>query len=835
MSVHRFENNSKFPCGVAKCLSSFSTYSAFNMHVTRYHQKKRQRKYHQDVNLKCNKPLCNKTFDNIKILLSHLKWHIQTSGSVNCCFKGCNREYKIKSSFSAHISRVHNCNISSISQDCFNENADITPSIETETLPMVNEQISNASDLEETQMLSCFDKNLQEQTKNIGLFCLLLEAKYLVPNSTIQLIIQEMSQIYHIENSSFNVIFFNKLKELHLSDEQIEQILKSAKESSTLMLVLNQTSGIYRSRFVRDKYFKENLKFVKPIQIYLGRDKRNKPCYFHYVPIKNTLLNLLQDKSVINQLNNPICKTQANLLADFTDGSIYTVNGKILHLILYQDGFETVNPLGSAKMKHKLLGFYFTLGNFYPWHRSSTDQMQLLILCYEKHIKLFGQNSIFNTLIEDLKTLENGFVVNGEYFAVQVFCISSDNLGAHFIGGFKQNFSTSDYFCRYCLITRTSFNSQVYPMLSDSPRTEFSYDSAVLQLQNESSFEGILYSSIFNQLKCFHVCRPGLPPCIGHDLFEGVCDYDLSLYLNYFLKKNWFSIDSLNFLITDFKFLGNDALCKPTCFREKSKRLSGNACQNWALIRFLPVMLYNRVDTDDPVWKLVIMLKEIVEYVCAPQITLDQIAEMKLLINEYLEQRKSTFIDVPLRPKHHYLQHYPDLTAKFGPLIKLWTIRFESKHSYFKNVVAASKNFKNLTSMLSNKHQLLQAYLMNGVLFSEESIPEKVSSFYLFHYNEDIQNAVKNVAVDSSLSVCEKITNRGVKYSVEQIICIKTYSENNNCLFGKILLILFGKSIYFIVKCMIGEWDYDHALYELRDENSPVICVDIKDLKIFYP
>lgn len=77
-----------------------------------------------------------------------------------------------------------------------------------------------------------------------------MEAKYLVPNSTIQLIIQEMSQIFHIENLSFNANFSNKLKELHLSDEQIEQILKSATESSSLMSVLNQTSGIYRSRFV---------------------------------------------------------------------------------------------------------------------------------------------------------------------------------------------------------------------------------------------------------------------------------------------------------------------------------------------------------------------------------------------------------------------------------------------------------------------------------------------------------------------------------------------------------------------------------------------------------
>lgn len=841
MSVHRFQNNSKFPCGVPECSSSFSSYSAFSMHVTRYHQKKRRKNYSQDINLTCSKPLCKKTFDNVRSLFSHLNWHIQKTGKIKCCFKGCTREYRVQSSFSSHVSRVHNYHdISSIiSQDSFNENAHVMPSIETETLPlpMVNEQTSN---LGEIQALGNLDKQLNEHTKNIGLFCLLLDAKHLVPNSTIQLVIQEMSTLFQIESSFFYDNFLNKLKNINLSDEQIDQILKSAKEVPSLTSVLDKTSGIFRSRFVREKYLKENLKFVKPVEVYLGRDKRNKPCYFHYVPIKDTLLNLLQDKSVKNQLDNPLHNT--NLLTDFTDGSIHTKNanvakGKILHLILYQDAFETVNPLGSAKRKHKLLGFYFTLGNFYPWHRSSVDQMQLLILCYEKHIKLFGQKSVFNILIEDLKMLEDGFFVNGEYFEVRVFCISSDNLGAHFIAGFKQNFSTSDFFCRYCLITRTDFSTQDYPILSGSPRTEFSYDLAVLELQNENSFEGILYSSLFNKLKHFHVCRPGLPPCIGHDLFEGVCDYDLSLYLNYFLKEKWFSIEFLNFLITDFKFMSNDALCKPACFQEKSKRLSGNACQNWALIRFLPVMLYNKIDANDPVWKLVIMLKEIVEYVCAPQISLDQVAEMKLLINEYLEQRKSIFSDVPLRPKHHYMQHYPDLTVKFGPLIRLWTLRFESKHSYFKRVVAASKNFKNLTSMLSNKHQLLQAYLMNGVLFSEEWAPEKSFPFNLLHYNTDMQNAVKNVVVESRLSVCEKITIRGVQYSIEQFICIERIKENNNCLFGKIMLILFGQRIYFIVKCVIGEWDYEHGLYELQGENSPlnVICVDVKDLKNFYP
>lgn len=48
--------------------------------------------------------------------------------------------------------------------------------------------------------------------------------------------------------------------------------------------------------------------------------------------------------------------------------------------------------------------------------------------------------------------------------------------------------------------------------------------------------KGIYCDSIFNTLKYVHVCQPGLPPCIGHDLFEGVVAYDLAIYLRCFIK-----------------------------------------------------------------------------------------------------------------------------------------------------------------------------------------------------------------------------------------------------------------------------------------------------------
>uniref|UniRef100_A0A8C9ZBY0 Uncharacterized protein n=1 Tax=Sander lucioperca TaxID=283035 RepID=A0A8C9ZBY0_SANLU len=46
----------------------------------------------------------------------------------------------------------------------------------------------------------------------------------------------------------------------------------------------------------------------------------------------------------------------------------------------------------------------------------------------------------------------------------------------------------------------------------------------------------------------------------------------------------------------------------------------------------------------------------------------------------------------------------------FGPLIALWTMRFEAKHSFFKQVARHTNCFKNITRSLAIKHQFMLAY-----------------------------------------------------------------------------------------------------------------------------
>lgn len=90
-------------------------------------------------------------------------------------------------------------------------------------------------------------------------------------------------------------------------------------------------------------------------------------------------------------------------------------------------------------------------------------------------------------------------------------------------------------------------------------------------------------------------------------------------------------------------------------------------------------------------WELVLLLRELVEFVCAPRLSESQIAYMKDLIELYVESRQELFPRVKLRPKHHYLLHYAHLSLQFGPLIHTWTMCFESKHSYLKGVLGQVK------------------------------------------------------------------------------------------------------------------------------------------------
>lgn len=47
----------------------------------------------------------------------------------------------------------------------------------------------------------------------------------------------------------------------------------------------------------------------------------------------------------------------------------------------------------------------------------------------------------------------------------------------------------------------------------------------------------------------------------------------------------------------------------------------------------------------------------------APSLSVGQIAEVKLMIEDYIKRRRRLFPEVSLRSRHHYMTHYAQMTA----------------------------------------------------------------------------------------------------------------------------------------------------------------------------
>lgn len=125
---------------------------------------------------------------------------------------------------------------------------------------------------------------------------------------------------------------------------------------------------------------------------------------------------------------------------NFNSTNFFNNNPEGLKLIFYQDSFEILNPLGSAKKKHKVLAMYLSVANL-PIHLRSNTDMFLVLLCIEHDLKCFGIAKIFLKFLVDLKSLEtNGINVDGVTVKGVLYCIAGDNLGSHCIGKFTENF-----------------------------------------------------------------------------------------------------------------------------------------------------------------------------------------------------------------------------------------------------------------------------------------------------------------------------------------------------------------------------------------------------------
>ena len=88
------------------------------------------------------------------------------------------------------------------------------------------------------------------------------------------------------------------------------------------------------------------------------------------------------------------------------------------------------------------------------------------------------------------------------------------------------------------------------------------------------------------------------------------------------------------------------------------------AAQMWLLGRLLPMMIGNKVSVGDDCWLNFIDLLAIVDYLLAPELSMDDLAHLKVLISDHHHQFKLLYPHASITPKMHYLVHMPRLIVE---------------------------------------------------------------------------------------------------------------------------------------------------------------------------
>ena len=273
-----------------------------------------------------------------------------------------------------------------------------------------------------------------------------------------------------------------------------------------------------------------------------------------------------------------------------------------------------------------------------------------------------------------------------------------------------------------------------------------------------------------------------------------------------------FNVDILNRRLKCFNYGFADIKNKPSpiftkqmTVNVKDHKIKQKAAQTWCLVRFMPFILKGFILPSDPYFHIIHLLSRIMQIVFSPVITKGLVYFLESLIIQHHEELKKIFPDVNLINKHHYLVHYPDCLIHFGPLVKMWCMRYEAKHIFFKRRALVNCNFKSITKSLAVVHQIAHCsvwstnnpFAVCTTLTSEESVwitsCERYSFLKVLGFNDEY-----------SVKIAKTVTFNGVDYRNGIFIWLKTASDNKESLplFYQVkeIVILPDDGINFLVK-----------------------------------
>ena len=790
---------------------------------------------------------CVKSFESSVDLWNHLKIHninTKTRTKLVCHVRECFKTFYHGYSYKRHLEQDHSIVLHVTASDADSD----------------ENTFYDESNLEQAEVLPN-EKTTEEISSNIkhsvSEYVAKLKSSSL-PSSTVQRIICDTRELLR------NVVEAVEQVSAPVIEDIAQEIQPSNDKIGSLQSVIHMVKDPFEyfslSTEHKQNQFARNCKvLIEPEEIVFGNvykeslnthtgrtEQKQVEETFQYVPIGENLKVYLEQPGYMSAIiQEKDSAGEKDVLQTYREGSYYkTCEGKEdcldIELLLYNDDFETANPLGSKKGKHKLLGIYATVASLPKKYQAKLENVLLVVLAKSSLVSKYGVNVVLQLISDDLEVLfTEGLLINSpDGFTGRVrprlLQAVGDNLALNTILGFSASFS-ANYYCRFCKSPKANCRKQV-AVDERLLRTKENIDYDISL--NDLSQTGLRRSCALNSLSYYHVSE-NYAPDLMHDFLEGLLPFEMKLVVSELIHQENFSLDELNSRIQSFSYGITEQANKPSLilqshvsnpFGPSGQKASQMSC----LVEFFPLIVGDKVEEGCEYWRLFTILLEIYQLVIAPNISIAATYYLQSRICEHHQLYLQLFPDHHLLPKHHNLLHYPRAMRQLGPLSQYSCMRQEGKHKPLKKWARTCNNYKNIAKTIAHKHQEAQAF---RILQKENINSECVcihSSEFVKVCDLDSEAEVCQLLGcerDAEIELCDKVTFYGYTYRPNVMLLTEWCGEQPS--FSRIDFIVRRQNRLHL---MIQPWktncfhDHFQAFAASEDELATLKLLDPEDL-----
>lgn len=596
----------------------------------------------------------------------------------------------------------------------------------------------------------------------------------------------------------------------------------------------------FHTRYKREKRIAKNKFYVAPQERAVGTriellyDKIEQIERPHLIQSTLQIVSIISTlKSFFNRAENfemylkfqKEHRCEENVYKHFCCGQVYksqaffSENPNAIQLQLAIDDVEICDPLSSKSNMHKISAVYLVIKNIPPRFNSKLNNIFLVCLCNVDDLKTKKTdiNNIWEMIVSEIKFLEeNGIVLdNGMVLKGTLVNVTADNLGANNALCLTESFR-SHYYCRVCTMKSDECKNATSDDLNKY-RNKSHYEK-MLQIVRDSEIVnlketcGIKRYCVLDDLKYFSIFI-NFSLDIMHDLNEGVVSFLLTKVFLFFLEMKVLTETQLKDTVKFYQYPKYFRRDKPSILNFNRHNLGQNASQMRCLFLNIPFILskYEQNVHVKKVWPCLTYLLRVFQIVHSEFIDEPLLRDLEECVSNHLKLIKELF-KVDLIPKHHFMTHYGNVIRQMGPLVHMSMMRFEAKHTFFKNVARHTNNFVNINKTLATKAQQHSASSENTFCDKITHSKEKPVNieFIKSHFDPPILSHVLN---SSNCYELNSFSFNAYKYERRSIL------SHQKCLYEIEMILLTDTQFFFVAKKMdlLG----NHAFSQSIEVNKP--------------